>query len=241
MKKLSLLLSFLILFQGCFSYRTIDYNSIPIEKKQKVEVKGVENLPENGRIVLAMNHPLGGLDAIALVAGLDKHAENLKFIVNDLLLQLGKMNGLFLGVNKFGKNTLSKRDQINELFASDNTVCIFPAGLVSRRKKGLIRDLKWKKTFVTLSRKHNRIIVPLFIKGRLSSFFYGLSNFREFLGIKVNIEMLYLSNELFKLKGSKIELRIGEPFDTKSMDQSVNDIQYTEQIREQLYQLADKK
>ena len=51
MKKLSLLLSFLILFQGCFSYKTIDYNSIPIEKKQKVEVKGVGGTNIKGTLV----------------------------------------------------------------------------------------------------------------------------------------------------------------------------------------------
>ena len=41
MKKLSLLLLFLILFQSCYSYKTVNYNSIPIEKKQKFKVKGV--------------------------------------------------------------------------------------------------------------------------------------------------------------------------------------------------------
>ena len=51
MKKLSLLLSFLILFQSCFSYQAVNYNSIQIEKKQKVEVKGIGGINIKGTLV----------------------------------------------------------------------------------------------------------------------------------------------------------------------------------------------
>jgi hypothetical protein len=51
MKKRSLLLSFLILFQSCFSYKTVNHNSIPIEKKQKVEVKGIGGINIKGTLV----------------------------------------------------------------------------------------------------------------------------------------------------------------------------------------------
>lgn len=207
--------------------------------KLDVQVNGTENIPQSGKLVFAMNHPLGGLDAIALVSGLRKEAPKMKFIVNDLLLSLGKMNGLFLGVNKFGKNTLSKRAQINELFESDNQVCIFPAGMVSRRTSGNIADLEWKKTFVTLSRKNDRKIVPIHIEGRLSPFFYGLSNLRKKMGIKANIEMLYLSDELFKLKGSKIVLNIGTPIDLKEFEPQQSDLACAQSIKRIVYQLGD--
>mgnify|MGYP001021809667 FL=1 len=51
MKNFSSLLLFLILFQSCFSYKTVDFNSIPIEKKQKVEVKGVGGTYIKGTLV----------------------------------------------------------------------------------------------------------------------------------------------------------------------------------------------
>jgi len=51
MKNFSSLLLFLILFQSCFSYKTVDLNSIPIEKKQKVEVKGVGGTYIKGTLV----------------------------------------------------------------------------------------------------------------------------------------------------------------------------------------------
>ena len=51
MKNFSSLLLFLILFQSCFSYKTVDFNNIPIKKKQKVEVKGVGGTYIKGTLV----------------------------------------------------------------------------------------------------------------------------------------------------------------------------------------------
>ncbi len=205
----------------------------------KVVIKGLENLPKEGKLVLAMNHPLGGMDAIALVSALRKIRTDLKFIVNDLLLNLNRMNGLFLGVDKHGKNNQSKREQISELFASDFLVCIFPAGLVSRKINGQIRDFEWKKTFVTLSKENDRLIVPMHIDGHLSNFFYRLANFRTKIGIKTNIEMLYLSNELFKLRDSAIVMTIGKPISTSDLPDT-NDRQQAEFVKQRLYELEKK-
>jgi putative hemolysin len=205
-----------------------------------VIIDGIENLPKEGKLVLAMNHPLGGMDAIALVSGLREYRTDLKFIVNDLLLNLNRMNGLFLGVDKHGKQTnKNKRDQIANLFASDYLVCIFPAGLVSRKIDGKVRDFEWKKTFLTLSKQHDRIIVPLHIDGHLSNFFYRLANFRTKIGIKANLEMLYLSNELFKLKNSTIKMTIGKPIYNADLPEG-NDRQQAQFIKDQLYKLAEK-
>ena len=204
----------------------------------KVVIFNSEKLPKEGKLVLALNHPLGGMDAIALVSGLRQYKTGLKFIVNDLLLFLENMNGLFLGVNKHGKNTLSKREQIEKLFSSDHVVSIFPAGLVSRKKKGQIKDLEWKKTFVTLSKKHERTIVPVFIEGGLSPFFYRLSNFRTAIGIKANIEMLYLSNELFKLRGKTIRMFIGEPILSKDFTGDKSDKAWADFVKEKVYTLG---
>ena len=136
------------------------------------------------------------------------------------------LNGIFLGVNKHGKNSLSKREQLENLFAADEAVCIFPAGLVSRKNNGEIMDLEWKKTFITMSKEHNRTIIPIYIEGNLSNFFYRLSNFRKKIGIKANIEMLYLSNEFFKLQGKHIRIIVGEPIPFDSLPQELIDTIY---------------
>lgn len=203
----------------------------------EVVIEGFENIEGKEKLVFAANHPLGGMDAIALVSGLRKHRTGLKFIVNDLLLHLNHLNGLFLGVNKHGTNSLSTREQIDQLFASEHVVTIFPAGLVSRRNKSQIRDLIWKKTFVTLSRRNERLIVPVFVDGRLSPFFYNFANFRKKLGIKANIEMLYLSDELFKLRGSKIKITLGKPIPAGDLDEIKTDLELAQLIKEKVYDL----
>lgn len=203
----------------------------------RVVVEGIEKIPANGKLVLAMNHPLGGMDAIALVSALHEHRTDLKFIVNDLLMNLKNLSGLFVGVNKHGKNEKSTRTQIMELFASDELVCIFPAGLVSRRKKGKIRDLVWKKTFVSYSRKFERTIIPVYIDGELSNFFYNLSNLRTGLGIKANIEMLYLSDELFRQRNKTIRFVVGDPIRPEQLDPGKDDMTVAQEVKQKVYAL----
>ncbi len=206
----------------------------------QLETEGLENVPDQGRIVLAMNHPLGGMDAMALVSVLQHKRTDLKFIVNDLLMNLENLKDLFVGVDKHARNSGSVRDQIQQLFESDQAICIFPAGLVSRKTHGEVRDLEWKKTFVTLSRKTDRTIIPVFIDGTLSKSFYRLANFRKKLGIKANIEMLYLSDELFKQRNKRMKLIFGKPIYAGDLDPDKNDREIAGEIREVVYKLPNQ-
>ena len=104
----------------------------------------------------------------------------------------------------------------NETFASEKLLLYFPAGLVSRKKKGKIKDLEWKKTIVSKARQHKRDIIPVYIAARNSNFFYRLANFRTGLGIKANIEMLYLVNETYKQFGRTFTFVFGEPVSWES-------------------------
>lgn len=206
----------------------------------EVVVDGIEKIPTSGKVILAMNHPLGGMDAIALVSALKNRRSDLKYIVNDLLMNLDNLSDLFVGVNKHGKNEKSTRQQIMDLFASDKMVCIFPAGLVSRRTKGQIRDLHWKKTFVTYARKYDHIVIPVHIEGELSNFFYNLSNIRSKVGIKANIEMLYLADELFQQRDKKITFTVGEPIQGSSFDESKSENDWAQCVKDKVYELENK-
>jgi 1-acyl-sn-glycerol-3-phosphate acyltransferase len=215
-----------------FCQAVMDYFNIT------VIVDGAEKIPESDRIVIVMNHPLGGMDAIAFVSGVAHRRKDFKFIVNDLLMNLTNLNGLFLGVNKFGRNDGKTRTKIDTLFESDDTVCIFPAGKVSRRLKGKVMDLEWKKTFVTLGRKYNRTVIPIFIEGELSNFFYRLSELRQRVGIKSNIEMMYLADELFKQKNKTIRFTVRDAVDLKTFYSNETDLEVSERIRKILYQIS---
>jgi putative hemolysin len=204
----------------------------------KVKLIGLENIPKEGPVILVMNHPFGGLDALALVSALRGHREDLKFIVNDILMNLTNLADLFVGVNKHGKNEKSTRQQIMEVFESPHAVCVFPAGLVSRKSHGVVRDLDWKKTFVTYAKKLNQPIIPIYIDGKLSNFFYRLSNFRKFLGIKANIEMIFLVHELFKLRGTTVTLTVGESIQPETLNTKQSEKDLAQEIKAKVYELS---
>jgi 1-acyl-sn-glycerol-3-phosphate acyltransferase len=200
----------------------------------KITVSGQENIPKDGGIIFASNHPLGGVDAMALVTVIEPYRKDVKFIVNDILLNIKNLAGLFVGVNKHGGNTKNSLKLIDDLFASDKAVFVFPAGMVSRRKKGVIADLEWKKTFITRAKKHEKTIVPVFVEGSLSNFFYRLSNLRTSLGIKANLEMLYLCDESFKQKDKTLNIIFGEPIPASFFDSSKSDKEWSKWMEEKV-------
>lgn len=202
-----------------------------------VTVNGIENIPEEGGAILACNHPLGGMDAMALVTVLHEKRPDIKFIVNDVLLHLENLKPIFVGVNKYGANAANSLKKVDETFQGDNLLCVFPAGLVSRRVKGVIRDLMWKKTFISRAKKYDKQIIPVYIDGRLSRFFYNLHGFRNALGIKANIEMLYLVNELYKQDDKHIQIHIGKPIFAATLDASKSQQEWANHIQDEVYKL----
>ena len=204
-----------------------------------VNLIGKENIQKNGGVILAANHPLGGMDALALVQEISPIRKDLKFVVNDVLLNLINLSGLFVGVNKHGTNSKASLIALNDLFASEQAVFVFPAGLVSRKQKGKIKDLEWKKTFISRSKKFKRNVIPVHINGELSSFFYRLSTVREKVGLKANLEMLYLIDETLKQKNKKYTITIGEPINYTTFDKSKSDKEWAEFVKNKVYTLND--
>jgi len=207
----------------------------------KVNVSGLENIPKTGGFIFASNHPLGGMDAMALVTVIEPYRKDVKFIVNDILLNLKNLTGIFTGVNKHGGNTKSSLKLVDDLFASDRAIFVFPAGMVSRRKKGVIADLEWKKTFITRAKKHNKTIIPVHVEGSLSNFFYNLSNLRMALGVKANIEMLYLSDESFRQRNKTLNIIFGEPIPASHFDASKTDKEWSKWMQNKVHEMGTNK
>lgn len=203
----------------------------------KYNVFGEENLPADGRNIFASNHPLGGLDGLVFIHVLSGHYPDLKFPVNDILTGIKNLSGIFLPVNKHGAQGRDAANMIEEAYASDSQILYFPAGLCSRKKKGVIRDLQWHKSFITKAVQHKRDVVPSFFSGRNSNFFYNLSNIRNLLGIKANIEMLYLADEMFKQKGKMINLVFGAKIPWQTFDDSRRNIEWAEWVKQRSYDL----
>lgn len=205
------------------------------------DVIGEEHLPEaDGRYIFVSNHPLGGPDGVILISFLGKHYPRLKFPVNDILLNLKNLNDIFLPINKHGGMAKEAVTAIEEAYASDAQMIMFPAGLVSRKTKEGIRDLTWQKSFVAKAVQHRRDIVPIFISGQNTNFFYRLANFRKRIGLKANLEMLCLPDETFKKRGQHLTIHIGTPIPWQSLDRSRKPAEWAELIKGEVYDLAQK-
>lgn len=131
-------------------------------------------------------------------------------------------------------------DRIEKVYSGDYAVLIFPAGLVSRKGEGGIKDLQWKKSFISKAKKFKKDVVPCFIEGNNSKFFYNLGFWRKKIGIEANIEMLYLVDEMYKQRGNKVVIRIDKPISYQTFDSSKTDVQWAEQVRERVYELGSK-
>jgi putative hemolysin len=203
-----------------------------------VNVRGLENIPLRGKVIVASNHPLGGLDGLALMMTVAKRREELVFPVNDILMNVKNLEPLFIPINKHGSNA-ENIQIINDTFASDKVICYFPAGLVSRKRGGVIKDLEWHPTFITKAKRFHRDIIPTHISGRNSNFFYNLANLRKLLHIKTNIEMLYLVDEFHKQKNRSITITFGKPVDYRVFDSRFTRQEWASKMRDFIYQLKE--
>ncbi len=200
-------------------------------------IKGEENLPKEGRYLFASNHPLGGFDGHIIMFLVGQRYGGYKFLVNDILMQLKNMHSVFIPINKHGRQATDLAEQLHRAYQSDNQILTFPAGLVSRRIKGQIIDLEWKKSFITKAKQYKRDIIPLHMGGRNSNFFYNLANLRKNLGIKANIEMLYLINETVKHQNKAITVKFGKPISWETFDSSKRPKEWAKWVKDKVYKM----
>ncbi len=201
----------------------------------KVESVNAHFVPKTGSIVIVSNHPLGGLDGMALIKAVGDIRPDVHFLVNDVLKNIKNYGDIYVAVNKLGATSAKYLRVIEEVFRTESALLLFPAGLVSRKQDGVVRDLVWKKTFVTQAIDHKRMIQPTFIEGQNSKFFYNFALWRKRLGIKANIEMLFLPDEMFKARKETIKIHFSKPFDSALLDASKTHKQWSALIYQYIY------
>jgi 1-acyl-sn-glycerol-3-phosphate acyltransferase len=208
-----------------------------------VEICGIENLPKDGGVIIASNHPLGGLDGMALIKAVSNVRRDVRFIVNDILRALKNYGDIFVGVNKVGNvKSRASLQGVEEIYGTESAILVFPAGLVSRKYKGGgIRDLAWNKSFINKAIKYNKPIVPVFIEGQNSKFFYNFAQWRKRLGIKPNIEMLFLPDEMFKQRGKTIKIHFGKIIEPSVFYTARTPQEWTEILKNYVYSDAIMK
>ena len=206
-----------------------------------LEIVGEENLPpkDDGRLyTFVSNHPLGGEDGVALGAVIGRHYDSrFRYLVNDLLMNLPGLAPVCIPINKTGGQSRGFPAMVESGFQSDNHMLMFPAGICSRRQGDVIRDLEWKKTFVTKSVQYKRDVVPIHFGGQNSEFFYRLANFSDRYVKKMNIAMLFLVDEMYKNTHKTFRVAIGKPIPWQTFDNSRTPAQWAQYVKDRVYEL----
>ena len=206
-----------------------------------LHIEGRENLPDKGDgklYTFVSNHPLGGEDGVALGAIIGEHYDGrFRYLVNDLLLSLPGLRPVSIGINKTGRQSRDFPRMVEAGFQSDNHMLMFPAGLNSRKKNGVIHDLPWKKTFISKSVEYHRDVVPIYFSGRNSERFYRIANWQKKLHLKVNIAMLFLVDEMYRNVHKTFTIKIGKPIPWQTFDKSRTPAQWAQWVEDKVYEL----
>ena len=206
-----------------------------------LEIVGEENLPDktDGRLyTFVSNHPLGGEDGVALGAIIGRHYDGrFRYLVNDLLMNLPGLAPVCIPINKTGNQSKHFPAMVEAGFKSDNHMLMFPAGICSRKRDGNIRDIEWKKTFITKSVEYQRDIVPIHFGGQNSEFFYRLANFSDKYVKKINIAMLFLVDEMYKNAHKTFRIAIGKPIPWQTFDKGKTPAQWAQYVQDIVYTL----
>lgn len=201
------------------------------------EVYGAGNIPAKGSYIFAANHPLGGFDALLLMENVYQVLGDLRFLVNDVLMNIPPLQPLFVPVNHHGSNSREAALLLKEAYVSGKQILIFPSGLASRKVRGEITDLEWQKHFITKAVEYHRDVIPVFISGRNSNRFYFVAKWRKKLGISWNLEMFLLPDETYRHRKQNIKLYFGEPLPWTTFDRSRSHQEWADYVKQLVYKL----
>lgn len=196
-----------------------------------------EKIPSEGKVIVVANHPFGGLDGLILLKLLSSVRNDVKIIVNDVLLNINNLKDLFLPFDLFSNVKFKENYQaIAKAIKDECAIIIFPAGEVSRLNINGIKDSGWKKGLVYFADKFQAPVLPIYIKGRNSLLFY-LTSF-----ISKKFSMFLLPYELLNKEKKTIELKIGNLISPKALSTKYfNANHLAKALRKHLYRIAKGK
>lgn len=200
-------------------------------------IEGTENIPADDKpVVFVSNHPLGGLDGMIIAQMIHEHRpRQLKVIVNELLMYMEPINSLWAPVNKTGRLSREQVEAQKKMWEAGTDVLTFPAGACNRLQringKWQICDLEWQKNFIQRAKEYQRDVVPIYFEGKNSKFFYILAYLRKLLHIKINIEMMYLVDEMYGAHGKHFKVHVLPPIPYTTFDNSKTPKEWAQEVK----------
>jgi len=216
-----------------FVEAVVDYFDVAIH----IHKNEMQNIPSYGRVVIIANHPLGALDAMALIHLLKEVRRDIKIVANAFLGHFENLQELVIPIdNVTGKTTKATLDGIYTALDNEEAVIIFPSGEVSRARPNGVRDTAWKTGFYKIASKTQSPILPIYIDAKNSKSFYILSMLNR------GFATATLPHEMFKSKGKEIGFTVGNaiPYESYTMP-NLSHKEVVKLIRRHFYRVAKGK
>jgi putative hemolysin len=196
-----------------------------------------ERIPETGRVVIVANHPMGAIDALALLRLVGDVRPDVRILANDFLEMLGGLSDLLIPLRVLGgKPSSESLRAVDTALEREEAVIVFPAGEVSRLTPRGVRDTPWRRGFLKFAERANAPVLPVRITGRNSALFYGLSALYKPLGTAL------LPREMFARRQRRIEVRIGEAASARELVRDSGGYSRAmEQVRERVAAIGTRR
>jgi putative hemolysin len=206
--------------------------------RMEVDADDLQRIPREGGLAVVANHPYGAIDGLALLHVLDLVRPDAKVMANFMLQQLEPLKERFIGVNPFEQiRSLSSYQgmrQALEHLAGGGCLGVFPAGEVSSYRTDLqtVIDPRWKTPAIKLIKGAGVPVVPIWFDGANSLIFQMLGM------IHPELRTLRLPNEMLRMRGRSVRLRIGKPIPSKEINAFVSNEQLARFLRAKTYALG---
>jgi putative hemolysin len=205
------------LSKEAFSDRLIEILELDIQGAKELQSK----IPKAGPVVIASNHPFGGIEGVILARLIGEIRPDLKVLANKGLGIFKEISDYFIFTNPLSandpKNGPSLRQCVKHV-QSQGALLIFPAGKVSyyQKAKSGISEHIWNKLVGRLVSIENCQFVPVFVNGQNSASFYRIEK------TYFKLRMLLLGRELLNKTGAKIIINTGNPIQQKQFNKQLN-------------------
>lgn len=177
----------------------------------KLDVTGAHHIPLKGPIIIASNHPTGLADGFAVYDAMRNLRGDISLFANSDAVRVapGFLDMLIPVEWIMEKRTpATARRTIKHMsraFRDQRALILFPSGRVAYLSNLRLHERPWLPTVISLARKYNAPIVPLFMSSRNSMLYYALS------WINKELKDMTLFHEMLNKKQSKYRLVFGPP------------------------------
>ena len=204
-----------------------------------LDIAELERVPAEGPVIIACNHPYGGIDGLAAIAALMARRPDLLVVATSVLERISQLAPLLVCVENRGPrpsvhlNACALRRALREV-SGGRALLLFPAGVVSHLdlRGRCIVDPPWRRSVVRFLVAARAPVVPMHVSGCNGPGFQlaGL--------IHPALRTALLPRELLNKRGARLRLRIGDALPADKISALDQNDRLEAHVRVRLYSLA---